>query len=125
MVVMKRADHKFRDQWREADSAIEAPLQPFFFSIFSTLLSPFVLCISVLVFLYFVVVPLKLPSSHSSFPFELFNIIVTICIFCFCIGIICMQPDFKSDLSSPLSSPSFKSVGEPDFTFSLYGLMNL
>ena len=44
MVVMKRADHKFRDQWREADSAIEAPLQPFFFSIlgFSASLSPFV-----------------------------------------------------------------------------------
>ena len=34
MVVMKRADHKFRDQWREADSAIGAPLQLFFFSIF-------------------------------------------------------------------------------------------
>ena len=33
-VVMKRVDHKFRDQWREADSAIEPPLELFFFSIF-------------------------------------------------------------------------------------------
>ena len=26
MVRMKRADHKFEDQWREADSAIKAPV---------------------------------------------------------------------------------------------------
>ena len=32
MVRMKRADHKFEDQWREADSAIKAPV--FLLSIF-------------------------------------------------------------------------------------------